>query len=206
MKHIVVDLEMNPVSRKYEKERMVCGREIIEIGAVILDEQYHEIGSFKTLVKPQYNDIIEPYFVRLTKITTEMVSNAPVFEEALKMFFSWCRSVNDQVCIYQWSESDFEQIVSEMQLKKVILEEENKILLSSWIDFQREYGQKLNLSRAISLKNATMYAGIDFEGNEHDALDDAYMTMKVFHLFKRQITKNKFKIQKPNKKNNKPID
>jgi hypothetical protein len=28
------------------------------------------------------------------------------------------------------------------------------------------------------------------------------MTMKVFHLFKRQITKNKFKIQKPNKKNN----
>ena len=62
MKHIVVDLEMNSLAKEFKEEKILCGREIIEIGAVVLDEQYHEIGSFKTLVKPQYNDVIKPYF------------------------------------------------------------------------------------------------------------------------------------------------
>ena len=58
MKHIVVDLEMNHLARDYKEERIICSMEVIEIGAVVLDEAYSEIGSFKTFVKPQYNDEI----------------------------------------------------------------------------------------------------------------------------------------------------
>ena len=58
MKHIVVDLEMNHLARDYKEERIICSMEVIEIGAVVLDEAYAEIGSFKTFVKPQYNDEI----------------------------------------------------------------------------------------------------------------------------------------------------
>lgn len=116
MKHIVVDLEMNSLAKEFKEEKIICGREIIEIGAVVLDEQYHEIGSFKTLVKPQYNDVIKPYFEKLTGITTEMVANAPVFKEALDMFFSWCHSINDDVQIYQWSETDLDQVLSEIKV------------------------------------------------------------------------------------------
>ena len=47
-----------------------------KIGAVLLDEQYQEIGYFNTLVKPQYNDQIERRIENLTGITTEMVQNA----------------------------------------------------------------------------------------------------------------------------------
>ena len=60
MKHIVVDLEMNGISKEHKEERQFWGREVIEIGAVVLDDSYNEIGSFKTLVKPQYNDRITP--------------------------------------------------------------------------------------------------------------------------------------------------
>lgn len=52
MKHIVIDLEMNALDKKYAKERQICGREIIQIGAVLLDDQYQEIECFNTLVKP----------------------------------------------------------------------------------------------------------------------------------------------------------
>lgn len=38
MKHIVVDLEMNHLARNYKEERLICSMEVIEIGAVVLDE------------------------------------------------------------------------------------------------------------------------------------------------------------------------
>lgn len=182
MKHIVVDLEMNGLAKEYKEERQFWGREVIEIGAVVLDDSYNEIGSFKTLVKPQYNDRITPYYSNLTGITTEMVAEAPHFEEALKTFFAWCKSLDKQVHIYQWSESDLEQIVKEVELKGIVLSNENRQLLTDWEDFQKEYGKKLNLDNAVSLKNAAMYAGVDFEGREHDALDDARNTATLLRI------------------------
>jgi inhibitor of KinA sporulation pathway (predicted exonuclease) len=176
MKHIVIDLEMNSLAKAYKQEKILCGMEVIEIGAVVLDEQYQEIGSFKTLVKPQYNDEIKPYYEKLTGISTAMVANAPVFETALKMFCSWCHSMNDELQFYQWSETDLEQITNEMILKEILLDTSDQQLFTKWEDFQKEYGETLNLSNAISLKNAVMYAGVDFEGAEHDALDDARNT------------------------------
>ena len=176
MKHIVIDLEMNSLAKAYKQEKTVCGMEVIEIGAYVLDEQYQEIGSFKTLVKPQYNDEIKPYYEKLTGISTAMVANAPVFETALKMFCSWCHSMNDELQFYQWSETDLEQLTNEMILKEILLNTSDQQLFTKWEDFQKEYGETLNLSNAISLKNAVMYAGVDFEGAEHDALDDARNT------------------------------
>ena len=176
MKHIVVDLEMNEISRKYREVKALCKMEIIEIGAVLLDENYTEIGHFKTLVKPQFNEEIEPLFERITGITTKMVENAPVFEDGLKMFLSWCQSVNDDIQLYQWSDSDLIQLTKEMSLKEVVLSEKEQRLLMGWNDFQKEYGDKLMLQRQVSLKNAIMYAGLDFEGKEHDALCDARNT------------------------------
>lgn len=128
MKHIVVDLEMNALAKEYKEEKLLCGREIIQIGAVALDEQYQEIDSFNTLVKPQYNSRIEPYYMKLTGITTEMVQNAPDFETAIRMFFSWCAGM-DTIRIYQWSESDYEQITKELELKRICLKTEDTRLL-----------------------------------------------------------------------------
>ena len=176
MKHIVVDLEMNEISGKYRREKAMCKMEIIEIGAVLLDENYMEIGHFKTLVKPQFNEKIGALYESITGITTEMVQNAPVFADGLQMFLSWCRSVKDEIRLYQWSDSDLMQITKEMNLKKVNLSEEEQNFLTVWNDFQREYGEKLMLHRQVSLKNAVMYAGLDFEGKEHDALCDARNT------------------------------
>ena len=59
MKYVIVDLEMNPVSNEYPNERKVSRLETIQIGAVLLDEKYQEIGSFVTLVKPEYNTRIQ---------------------------------------------------------------------------------------------------------------------------------------------------
>ena len=88
MKYIVIDLEMNPIAAVHKTERETCKLEVIEIGAVLLDENYQEIGSFVTLVKPRFNSRIERRYEKLTGIKTETVESAPFFEDALDMFLA----------------------------------------------------------------------------------------------------------------------
>lgn len=187
MNHIVVDLEMNNIRPKSEA-REICSMETIEIGAVMLDDNLQEISSFRTYVKPEYNDGIVKKITRLTGITNEMVMNAPTFKEALHMFTSWCLGMGDNITIYAWSESDFDQISKEIVLKEYkISEEEQRLLTSKWSDFQEEFDSNLGFERQVSLKMALDMAGVDFSGREHDALDDARNTAELLQIFRDKM-------------------
>jgi len=184
MKYVVVDLEMNKVRRKSEA-RKISTSETIEIGAVMLDDDLHEISSFRTYVKPEYNDVIVPKISRLTGITDAMVVNAPKFKEALRMFTNWCLGTGDEVTIYAWSDNDFNQIRKEIVLKEYAISEEEKALLENeWTDFQKEFDGHLGFERQVSLRMALNMAGIDFSGREHDALDDARNTAELLKIFR----------------------
>ena len=184
MKHIVVDLEMNNIRRRSEA-RKICTNEIIEIGASMLDENLWEIGKFQIYVKPEYNDVIVPKISKLTGITNEMVANAPTFSVAFKQFTDWCLNIKDDVMIYAWSNTDHSQVMKEIQLKQYKLaEEEHKLIEHGWTDFQNEFDIHLGFERQISLKLALDMAGIDFNGRQHDALDDARNTAKLLRVFK----------------------
>ena len=183
MKYIVVDLEMNKIPYKSEA-RAICSMETIEIGAVMLDDNLQEVSSFRTYVKPEYNDCIMPKISKLTGITDAMVMNAPKFKEALKMFTNWCLGTGDDIAIYAWSDSDYIQIKKEMDLKDYkMTDEEIQVIGNEWRDFQNEFDCHLGFERQVSLKMALDMAGIDFSGREHDALDDARNTAELLKIF-----------------------
>lgn len=181
MNYVIVDFEMNPLAEEYKEQKLCCPREIIEIGAVILDESFLVLGEFKTLVKPQYNSCILKKFESLTGISTQMVAGAPVFDTAYEMFVNWCESYGLDYEIHAWSENDYNQLVSEMKLKQYTNTEMLRPL-ENWFNFQKEYIKKLGLDRIISLKKALDYAGIEFEGHMHDALCDSKNTAKLFAI------------------------
>lgn len=184
MKHIVIDLEMNKIARSSEV-RKICKSEIIEIGAVMLDENLQEIGNFRTYVKPEYNDKIAAEIRNLTGITDVMVANAPVFREAFRMFTNWCLGTGDEVTIYAWSDSDYNQVVKEILLKEYELsDEEHGLIDTEWTDFQNEFDAHIGFERRISLELALDMAGIDSFGRQHDALDDARNTADLLHVFR----------------------
>lgn len=188
MKYVVIDLEMNPIATVYTAERKICTLEVIEIGAVLLDEKYQEIGNFVTLVKPRFNSRIEKKYEKLTGIETEMTESAPYFEDALDMFFSWCNNISDKIQIIQWSENDFAQFSKEIQMKQILLATQHQRYMNApWLDFQAEYGHTLGLEHNISLKDAIMYAGEDFCGRQHDALADARNTAELFGIVRDEI-------------------
>lgn len=201
MRYVVVDLEMNRMSSKSKVGK--CNMEIIEIGATILDDYYQEISTFQTYVKPEYNEKIAPLISKLTGITDDMVVNAPGFSEALKRFTDWCLSSEEEIVIYAWSESDYNQIQKEMQLKNYKLtEKENKLLNEEWRDLQKLFDNKMGFERQVSLKLALDMAGVEFTGQQHDALDDARNTAELFRIFNNkelfEITLSKIEeIMKP---------
>ena len=180
MKYIVVDFEMNPVSRTYKEQKAVCRNEIIQIGAVLLDDNYMEQDSFQTYVKPCYSTELKRNIVKLTGITDEMLLFAPRFPEALKAFFKWCLQCGPEIQVIQWSESDHTQIAGEILQKQYPLSEQEKTLMNGWHDFQKEYGDVIGSEHETSLSYAVMLAGEEFEGKRHDALHDARNTARIF--------------------------
>ena len=176
MKHIVIDLEMNKIARSSEA-RKICKSEIIEIGAVMLDENLQEIGNFRTYVKPEYNDKIAAEIRNLTGITDAMVANAPVFREAFRMFTNWCLGTGDEVTIYAWSDSDRTQILREIKAKNIESAKIDDFMKADrWIDYQEVFKKRFHLDRCYSLEDALESAEIEPEGRFHDGLDDAVNT------------------------------
>ena len=179
MIYIFVDFEMNKIDDSHKEELEICKNEIIEIGAVKLDDDYKETDAFKTYVKPQISSI-DAKITKLTGITDDMVKDAPTFAPAITAFMDWCDGAD---VIYAWSENDLRQMNKEIKLKGYTYEK-TEVVAGKWKDFQKEFGRKLGIRRRIALSDAVFYLGEDFQGNEHDALWDARNTAEVFVLSK----------------------
>ena len=176
MKYIVVDLEMNGIAKE-NKGKIPCKMEVIEIGAVMLDEKYSEVSSFRTYVKPEYNEVIEPKITALTGITTEMIDGAPTFVDAFEMFANWCLGTGDDFEIYAWSNSDFIQISKEIKGKGYVPDERIRSITGVvWTDLQKMVNKRIGMKQQLSLETAINMSGIELKGRMHDALDDARNT------------------------------
>lgn len=180
MKYIFVDFEMHPIARKYKEERKVCSSEIIEFGAVMLDEDFSEISSFKKYVKPSYVNSIYAKISDLTGITYSMLVGAESFNNVLAEFVEWCYSFGEDIIVYAWSDSDLLQLNREMKLKDTIIDEKCKSILNNWVDFQKEYCEIIEEKNPISLEKALSSIGEYFIGKVHDALYDARNTATLF--------------------------
>ncbi len=181
---IFLDFEMNPVSKKlFPKEAKKLHREIIEIGAVALDDgTFEEISSYRKLVKPDFNDRIPKSYQELTGITTAQVQQEDHFAEAFPDFVAWCMSFHDELSLFAWSGSDLAQVTKEIAAKQIPITEDMQYLFCYWFDFQMRFERMLDLHQSLALHKALDYGGIGFEGRMHDALYDARNTAELYKV------------------------
>lgn len=182
MKYIFIDFEMNIVSRDLFEELTPCHMEIIEIGAVALDENFVEISSYNQFIKPQYNEHIMPRYTAMTGITDETVENSPNFEECYYNFLDWCNSFGiDNYKIFAWSGSDLKQLVRELNSKNIdISQPRTEYLISNWFDYQKEFTKQVGLKHVISLEKAVALIDYDYYRDVHSALCDARNTSIIY--------------------------
>jgi len=178
--HIFLDFEMNPIPWSFPVERKICRREIIEIGAVKLDQNYELVGRYSAYVKPAYGTI-SPRITQLTGITDQAVETAPAFTEAMALFAAWIGDTRAR--IYSWSRSDLIQLWDESWLKESELPWQ---LNQRWMDFQAVYTRLIGLSsrQPLSLKNAVGSADYVFGGEAHRAVYDAENSASLLKLVK----------------------
>lgn len=171
---IFIDLEMKTTDTRLVRRKKLKN-EVIEIGAVRMDDAFHPLDRFRIFVRPQYNGVIERKIDKLTGISNGAVSDAVSLPEALDALEAWCGS--DGYEIYAWSTSDLCQLRKECGFKgidSVFLDE-----MVQWHDFQEDFRQMLGEKNILSLSNAMHRAGLEPEGSLHDASWDAYNSARL---------------------------
>ncbi len=175
--NVIIDVEMCIVQKEYQWKDFPFEHEIIQIGAVMMDESYEMMSDFSTYVHPKYGKI-DHFIQNLTGITEKDILEAPSLENALRAMLGWIDDRN--VTFYAWSITDYKQISREIRAKEMD-EEEMSVFLDSqhWIDYQPIAGQRFDKRWRLALEDALILAEVEPEGKQHDGLVDARNTARL---------------------------
>ena len=109
--YVVLDLEMCRVPKGAGRQEFGSANELIQIGAVALDEDYNVTDTFETYVAPRYGSV-DSYIQKLTGITRKHTADAPSTEDALEAFVKW---LPDDAYLVAWSDNDRAQLEREIR-------------------------------------------------------------------------------------------
>ena len=175
MRYIILDLEWNNVYFKKENRFI---NEILQIGAVCLNEDLDVIDTFEINVRSALTTKLSNKVIRLTGITNEDMLSGVSLEEAISAYNNW--AADDSVTM-SWSNSDLYAIIENTNIFK--LKETFKI--SRYLDLQTYVQGELKLSgvqinNQISLINAAIMLDISTENFVlHTAKDDSYVASLI---------------------------
>ncbi|MCF0146793.1 MAG: exonuclease domain-containing protein [Clostridium sp.] len=175
MKYIIFDLEFNQSSNKEDKIPQLPF-EIIQIGALKLDEDFKTISTFNELVKPTVYKNIIPYVQELTKITEEILHSAKNFTDIYYDFTNFIG--NEEVTFVIWGLVDLRELYKNIIYFNLPTENLPKL----YIDIQHYASKHFNIphKKSIGLKNALNFLNIHIESEFHNAFNDAYYTAEIF--------------------------
>lgn len=173
MDYIVLDVEWN---QGEEKKSGVPSFEIIEIGAVKLNEHFQIVDEYQSLVKPQIYDSMHKITEELVHLNMEDMKNARPFQVVIQEFLRWCGT--DYIfCI--WGVQDLSEIQKNMDYYQLLSISRGPI---KYYDVQKLYSiayadgkQRSALSHAVEQQHLLEEA-VPF----HRAYADAYYTAKIF--------------------------
>lgn len=187
MNYIVIDLEFNqPFEFSHGEKPLLekkCPVEIIQIGAVKLDDKLNFVEKKCFYVKPQLYTRMHPFVAKITGLTMSRLKNAPFFGEVYDDFIGFIGRGKSVLCA--WGSDDIKELYKNILYHNL----NNKKLTRKYINVQRFAGACLNRSKnPIGLKAAVEAFGIEQSLSFHDALNDAVYTAKIFQIVKDENT------------------
>lgn len=176
MNYVVIDLEWNQAmsskSSIFNKLPIHLRGEIIEIGAVKLDQNFQPSDEFTVDVKPVYFKRMHYKVKKLTGFDAERLSHGIAFEDAFEQFREWC---GEDVTFLTWGYDD--QGIME---QNIIIHDLDWDWIHEWINLQLIYNNQTDGDKnQKSLSTAMEHFGIEQTRVAHDALGDAYNTALI---------------------------
>lgn len=192
MDYIVMDLEWN--QNPYGKTGYCSDMpfEIIEIGAVRVNEDLEILDSYQQVVKPRLYKKLHYKIMEITSFTDEELSHGMDFRRAIREFLEWC---GDDHMFCTWGSMDLTELQKNMKHYKLerILE-----FPLFYVDLQKMFSLRYDdghMKRTLS--SAVEYLEIQEEVPFHRALDDAYYTARImqemdFEKYKHRLSIDTF--------------
>ena len=176
MNYVVVDLEWNQAmsskSSVFNKLPIHLRGEIIEIGAVKLDENMQPAEELTIDVKPVYFKRMHYKVKKITGFDKERLAHGIAFADALAELHEFC---GDDVTFITWGCDD--QGILE---QNIIIHDLDWDWIAGWVNLQLIYNLQTGGDKnQKSLASAMEHFEIEQTRVAHDALGDAYNTALV---------------------------
>ncbi len=174
MQYVILDLEWNG---SYSKKAHGYFNEIIEVGAIKLDENLAVIGEFQEEIHPVVSKKLSSIVTNLTNITPEELEDGTTFAKMMKRFARFLG--NEPTAVLTWSTTD---LLVLMENCRFFYGRQEVPAVKYYMDFQAyaqqriktEDGQQLGLSKAGELLSIPQDAL-----SLHRALDDSRLTVHI---------------------------
>ncbi|MCY6483809.1 exonuclease domain-containing protein [Clostridium aestuarii] len=205
MNYIIYDLEFNQKSSDIKEIKTNKNSnlpfEIIQIGALKLNENFETLSTFNALIKPTLYNTVHPYVERLTKITDDKIKSCKLFPDVYNDFIEFIG--DDEIILCVWGTVDIKELLRNIRFHNL----STSLISKYYIDIQQYASKYLNAPKRtkIGLKNAVELLNISINNGEfHDAFNDAYYTTEVFKKIYDNNIKPKLYTHTPNKRVSQP--
>lgn len=170
--YLIIDLE----ATCWENQRKDIS-EIIEIGAVLLDDYYKILSEFQAFVKPISSTVLSEFCKNLTSITQEDIDHAEIFPVVFKSFVVWAEKTAGakvkNIVFCSWGYYDEKQLIKDCQFHKV------QYPFLRHRSLKHEFAKRKNI-KPMGMEKTLQFCGMKIDGTHHRALDDVKNITKIF--------------------------
>ena len=174
---VLFDLEWNigyqPYTFNYHGVQQTFRGEIIEIGAVKIDEDANVLDTFSIHLRPRIFRKLQHHIAKVTGLTQEDLDNGAPIVQGLRRFMQWC---GPDAEFAEWGMDDVPVLKQNLFLCN--LDESRPTV---WYDLQqvflREHPRKEG--EGMTLESVVTRMGISMDRPFHDALSDTLYTADV---------------------------
>jgi len=172
--YLIIDLEATCWENHHNRDNM----EIIEIGAVLVNNDYKIIGEYQTFIKPIKNSKLSEFCKNLTSIKQEYIDSAEIFPVALEKFIQWVEIKSkkniENIIFCSWGYYDKKQLVKDCELHDITYP------FQVHYSIKHKFAEMKNLKKAIGMEKALQMCKISLDGTHHRGIDDAKNIAKIF--------------------------
>lgn len=189
MNYIVLDLEWNQCPDGKEKEVDRLPFEVIEIGAVKVNEKQEIIGQFSELIKPQVYKKMDSKISEIVHVTMEDLQKGRTFPEVIKDFLAWC---GEDFIFCTWGPMDLVELQRNMKYYQIPTFSHKPFF---YYDVQKLFAVFFEENKqARNLAFAVDFFHIEEKEEFHSAISDAKYTALLFQKFDLKKTKKYMEI------------
>jgi inhibitor of KinA sporulation pathway (predicted exonuclease) len=172
---LVIDLEATTDEGGWPVEEM----EIIEIGACLVNREGRELDHFQRFVRPLRRPLLTPFCRALTHISQADIDSAQGLVLVWEQFERWLGHLHAPLAGWvSWGDYDRQQFLLAWREHGVTTE----LAAVPHVNLKQRFAKARQLPRPTGLNSALQLAGLQFQGTQHRALEDARNTARLLPL------------------------